>query len=123
MLLPPTETNCSLPYGNIITRILRHFNIPLTELVYTDTRKLGRDYFWIGFYRRLGEQVKPSSRNEDTLVAPEDDRFLNDVYLEDQLPAFRLKARPRAPRRDMMIWSWYGVEIVCDVFGSVFINI
>lgn len=57
------------------------------------------------------------------MVAPEDDRFLNDVYLEDQLPAFRLKARPRAPRRDMMIWSWYGVEIVCDVFGSVFINI
>lgn len=57
------------------------------------------------------------------MVAPEDDRFLNDVYLEDQLPGFRLRARPRAPRRDMMIWSWYGVEIVCDVFGSVFINI
>ena len=45
LLSIPVVTNRSLPYGSIITRILRHFNLPLTELVYVDTRKLGRGSF------------------------------------------------------------------------------
>ena len=33
VLSTPTVTNQSLPYNSIITRILRHFNVPLTEPV------------------------------------------------------------------------------------------
>uniref|UniRef100_A0A1S8ACF9 Putative plant transposon protein domain-containing protein n=1 Tax=Citrus limon TaxID=2708 RepID=A0A1S8ACF9_CITLI len=101
MLSAPAVTNRSLPYGSIITKILRHFHVPMTEPVYTETRKLGREIIsGIAFHRKHGEWVKtPSSRNEDTLVAPEDDRVLNDVFSEDQLPDFRLGARPQAPRR------------------------
>ena len=40
----------------------------------------------------------PSFKNVDTLVASEDNRMLNDIYFEE-LPDFRLGARPRAPRR------------------------
>lgn len=74
MLSTPAVTNRSLSYGSIITRILRHFNVPFTEPVYIETRKLGRKIISkIRFYRRRGEWVKtPSSRNRDTLVAPED---------------------------------------------------
>ena len=38
-------------------------------------------------------------KNEDTFIAPEDDRMLNDVYFMGELPDFRLRARPCAPRR------------------------
>ena len=33
------------------------------------------------------------------MVAPDDNHMLNDVYSEDELPDFRLGARPCAPRR------------------------
>ena len=40
----------------------------------------------------------PSSKNVGPLVAPDDNRMLNDIYSEDELPNFQLRARPRAPR-------------------------
>ena len=40
-----------------------------------------------------------SSKNEDTLLAPEDDRLLNNIYSIDQFLEFRLGARPRVPCR------------------------
>ena len=52
------------------------------------------------FFQKRGKWEKiTSSKNEDTLFAPEDDRMLNDIYSEDELPDFRLRARPRVPRR------------------------
>ena len=101
MLSIPKVTNRSLPYGSIITRILRFFKAPITEPVYIETRKLGRAIMSaIRFFKKRGKWVKTtSSKNEDTLFAPEDDRMLNDVYSKDQLPNFRLRARLRAPRR------------------------
>lgn len=51
------------------------------------------------FHRRDGEWVKTTlSKNQDTLVTPEDDQVLNEVYPADQLPDFKLGARPQVPR-------------------------
>ncbi|KAH9680417.1 hypothetical protein KPL71_026545 [Citrus sinensis] len=101
MLSTPKVTNRSLPYGSIITRILRFFKAPITEPVYIETRKLGRAIMSaIRFFKKRGKWEKTtSSKNEDTLIAPEDNRMLNDVYSEDELPDFCLGARPCAPRR------------------------
>ena len=54
----------------------------------------------IDFYKKNKELIKtPTSKNQDTLIASEHDRMLNDVYPPDQLPDFRLGARPSPPRR------------------------
>lgn len=54
----------------------------------------------IEFFKRNGKWIKNStSINRDTLIAPEDDRMLNDVYPPDQLPDFRLGARPPPSHR------------------------
>ena len=54
----------------------------------------------IGFHWRQGKLIKVKSfKNEDTLIAPDGDRMLNNIYSEDELPDFRLGARPRVPRR------------------------
>ncbi|KAH9750874.1 hypothetical protein KPL71_014049 [Citrus sinensis] len=101
MLSTPKVSNRSLPYGSIITRILNHFQVPIVEPVFLETRKLGREIISaIGFFKKRGKWEKTtSSKNEDTLLAPEDDRMLNDVYSEDELPDFRLGTRSRVPRQ------------------------
>ncbi|KAL9426824.1 hypothetical protein AB3S75_033579 [Citrus x aurantiifolia] len=101
MLSTPKVSNQSLPYGSIITKILNHFQVPIVEPVFLDTRKLGREIIsTIRFFKKRGKWEKTtSSKNEATLIAPEDDRMLNDVYSEDELPNFRLGARPHVPRR------------------------
>ena len=54
----------------------------------------------IGFSRKNGQWIKTkNSKNRDTLIAPEDDRMLNDVYSLDQLPDFRLGAHHPPPCR------------------------
>ena len=100
MLSTPKVSNRSLPYGSIITKILNHFRVLIVEPVFLETRKLGREIISaIGFFKKRGKWEKTtSSKNEATLIAPEDDRMLNDVYSEDELPDFRLGARPRVPR-------------------------
>lgn len=101
MLSTPAVNNILLPYGSIITRILRYFRIPITEPMYDETKRLGGEIILgINFHRRNGEWVKiTSSKNEDTLLAPEDDRLLNNIYSVYKLTDFRLIARPRIPRR------------------------
>lgn len=45
-----------------------------------------------------GDWIKTStSKNQDTFVAPKDNRMINYVYPSDQLPDFRLGARPPLP--------------------------
>ena len=101
MLSTPRVSNRSLSYGNIITRILKYFRVLIVEHVYLETRKLGREIISaIRFFKKCEKWEKTtSSKNEDTLLAPEDDCMLNDVYSEDELPDFRLGARPRVPRK------------------------
>ena len=101
MLSTPRVSNRSLSYGSIITRILKFFTVPINKPVYLETQKLGREIIsTIGFFKKRGKWEKTtSSKNEDTLLAPEDDRMLNDIYSKDELPDFRLGARPRVPRR------------------------
>ena len=90
MLSIPAVSNKSLPYGSIISKILRHFHVPLTELVYVESKKIGREIIsGIGFHRRQGKWINvTSSKNEDTLVDPDDNCMLNDVYFEDELLDF-----------------------------------
>ena len=101
MLSTLKVSNRSLPYGSIITRILKHFRVPIVKPIYLETRKLGREIISaIGFFKKRRKWEKTtSSKNEDILLAPEDDRMLNDIYSEDKLLNFCLGARPRVPRR------------------------
>ncbi|KAH9744418.1 Integrase catalytic domain-containing protein [Citrus sinensis] len=101
MLSTPKVTNRSLPYGSIITKILKFFTVPINKPVYLETQKLGREIIsTIGFFKKRGKWEKTtSSKNGDTLLTLDDDRMLNDVYSEDELPDFCLGARPRVPRR------------------------
>ncbi|KAH9648550.1 Integrase catalytic domain-containing protein [Citrus sinensis] len=90
-----------LPYGSIITKILRRFEVPLLDTGHMETRRIGPEAMTsIGFSRKNGVWIKTSnSKNRDTLIAAEDDRMLNDIYPLDQLPDFRLGALPHPPRR------------------------
>lgn len=83
------------PYGSIITRILKEFHVPFWELVFDVTKKLGGEAITaLGFYKRRGQWGKTSSvKNQDTFVAAEDDLMLNNIYMADELPDFRLGAR------------------------------
>lgn len=40
MLTTPVVTNRLLPYGSIITKILRYFRVHVSELVFVETKKL-----------------------------------------------------------------------------------
>ena len=103
MLSTPTVNHCLLPYGSIISKILRHFDVPLLDAVYTQTKRIGWEAMTsIGFSRKNGQWIQTkNSKNWDTSIAPEDDRMLNNIYPPDQLPNFRLGAHPPPPRR----WS------------------
>lgn len=100
MLTTPTVTNRLLRYGSVISKNLRHLKVPLSESVYVETKKLGRqDITTIGFHKRNREWVKTTlSKNQDIFIAQEDDRVLNNVYLADQLLDFRVEARPQVLR-------------------------
>ncbi|KAH9649201.1 Integrase catalytic domain-containing protein [Citrus sinensis] len=101
MLSTPAVNHRLLPYGSIITKILRRFEVPLLDTRHMETRWIGPEAMTsIGFSRKNGEWIKTSnSKNRDTLIAPEDDRMLNDIYPPDRLPDFRLGAHPHPPRR------------------------
>ena len=101
MLSTTAVSNRSLPYGSNISKIFRYFHVPMTEPIFVETKKLGREIIsGFGFHLKQGQWIKvSSSKNADTLVAPNDNRMLNDVYSEEELPDFRLGTRPRAPRR------------------------
>ncbi|KAH9650254.1 hypothetical protein KPL70_026300 [Citrus sinensis] len=101
MLSTPMVNHRLLPYGSIITKILRRFEVPLLDTGHMETRRIGPEAMTsIGFSRKNGKWIKTSNaKNRDTLIAPEDDRMLNDIYRPDQLPDFRLGAHPHPPRR------------------------
>ena len=75
--------------------------MPLLNTGYMETRRIGLEAMTsINFSRKNGQWIKTkNSKNQDTLIAPEDDRVLNDVYTPDQLPDFRLRAHPPPSRR------------------------
>ncbi|KAH9658635.1 Integrase catalytic domain-containing protein [Citrus sinensis] len=101
MLSTPAVNHRLLPYGSIITKILRRFEVPFFDTGHMETRRIGPEAMTSnGFSRKNGEWIKTSnSKNQDTLIAPEDDRMLNDIYPPDRLLDFRLGAHPHPPRR------------------------
>ncbi|KAH9745941.1 hypothetical protein KPL70_004261 [Citrus sinensis] len=101
MLSTPAVNHRLLPYGSIIIKILRRFEVPLIDTGHMETRQIGPEAMTsIGFSRKNGVWIKTSnSKNRDTLIAAEDDRMLNDIYPSDQLPDFRLGAHHSPPRR------------------------
>ena len=80
---------------------MKYFRVPIAEPVYLETRKLGREIISaIRFFKKCGKWEKTTSfKNEDTLLALENDRMLNDVYSEDEFSDFCLEARPCVPHR------------------------
>ena len=59
ILSTPTINNRLLPYRGVITGILRHFRIPITELVYNESKRLGGEIILgIGFHQRNGDPVQ-----------------------------------------------------------------
>ncbi|KAH9724699.1 hypothetical protein KPL70_007586 [Citrus sinensis] len=101
MLSTPAVNHRLLPDGSIITKILQRFKVPLLDTGHMETQRIGPEAMTsISFSRKNGVWIKTSnSKNRDTLIAPEDDRMLNDIYPSDQLPDFRLGALPHPPRR------------------------
>ena len=101
MLSTPVVNHRLLPYGSIITKILRHFEVPLLDAGHTETRRIGPEAMTsISFSRKNGQWIKTkNSKNWDTLIAPEDDQMLNDGYPPNQLPDFRLGAHPPPSHR------------------------
>ena len=101
MLSTPGVNHQFLPYGSIISKILRHFQVPFRDSVYVETKRIGKEgVMSIRFSRKNREWIKTfTSKNQHTLVAPKDDRMLNDVYPPDQLLDFKLGARPPPLRR------------------------
>ena len=75
--------------------------MPLLDAGYTETRRIGPEAMTgVDFSRKNGKWIKTkNSKNRDTLIAPEDDRMLNNVYPPDQLPDFRLGAHLPPPHR------------------------
>ena len=62
MLSTTVVFNMSFPYGSIISKILRHFHVPLTEPVYVETKKMGRKIILrISFQWRQGKWIKVTS--------------------------------------------------------------
>ena len=100
MLSTPVVNHRLFPYSNIISKILWHFQVPLRDAVFKETKRIGPEAMTsIGFSQKNGEWIKTSnSKNRDTFIAPEDHRMLNDVYHPDQLPNFRLGVHPPPPR-------------------------
>ena len=100
MLSTPAVNHRLLPYDSIITKILQRFEVPLLDVGYTETRQIGPEAMTgIDFSRKNGKWIKTkNSKNRDTLIAPEDNRMLNDVYPPNQLPDFQLGAHPPPPR-------------------------
>ena len=96
MLSTPIVNHRLLPYSSIITKILRHFEVSLLDVGYTETRWIGPEAMTsIGFSRKNSQWIKTKkSKNRDTLIALDDDRMLNDVYPPDQLLDFLLGAHP-----------------------------
>ena len=90
MLSTPTVNHRLLPYGSIITKILRHFEVPLLDAGYIKTRRIGPEAMTsIDFSRKNGQWIKTkNSKNRDTLIAPKDDRMLNDIYPPDEFFRF-----------------------------------
>ncbi|KAH9669926.1 hypothetical protein KPL70_021986 [Citrus sinensis] len=106
ILSTPAVNHRLLPYDSIITKILRHFEVSLLDTGHMETRRIGPEAMTsIGFSRKNGQWIKTSnSKNRATLIAPEDDQMLNDIYPPDQLPDFRLGAHPHLPRRRFVPW-------------------
>ena len=62
MLSTLAVNHCLLPYGSIITKILRRFEVPLLDAGYTETKRIGpEDMSSIGFSRRManGSRLLP----------------------------------------------------------------
>ena len=59
MLSTPTVNYCLLLYGSIITKILRHFEVPLLDAGYAETKQIVPEAITsIGFSRKNGQWTR-----------------------------------------------------------------
>ena len=89
----------SLPCGHFITRILKHFWVPINEPSFKDSKSIGDEAICaLGFEWRNRAWVKFTD-NKYIFLAPSDDRPLNDVVHTDPLPDFLLSFQGQRIRR------------------------
>lgn len=88
MLSTPNISFRSLSFSSIITCILNHFRVPISEPSHDEPRELGdEDIASLSFIWESGQWVKDQNLvNKPTKLAPFDDRIFNDVLPPDKLP-------------------------------------
>ena len=90
----------SLLYGHFITRILKHFKIPIHEPSCRPSKSIGDEAVSaLGFEWHNGAWVRISN-NKYTFLAPSDDRPLNNVVPTDQISDFSFPFPRQRKRRD-----------------------
>ena len=69
MLSTPAVNHCLLPYGSINSKILRHFQVPLRDVVYKETKRIGLEGMTsIGFTnKRTTNGSRPQTPGTRTL--------------------------------------------------------
>lgn len=99
MLNTPHITKKSLPYGSIITRILKFFKVPITEPTFLNPKELGDEaianlgFIWVEDHWRKDRRYK----NKSTELAPTDHRLFNDILPPDKLPDLSAPQRSYPP--------------------------
>lgn len=109
MLSTPGITNKSFSFGRIITRILKHFLVPITAPTFDDTKELRDDaianlgFVWVDDTWVKNQRLK----NKVTELAPLDHCIFNDVLSPDQLPNLSGPQRlyPRHPPSEDRFYS------------------
>lgn len=109
MLSTPGITNKSFSFGRIITRILKHFLVPITAPTFDDTKELREDaianlgFVWVDDTWVKNQRLK----NKVTELAPLDHCIFNDVLSPDQLPNLSGPQRlyPRHPPSEDRFYS------------------
>ena len=79
MLSTYGDNHLLLAYGSLISKILRHFRVPIRDSIYVETKRIGKEGMTsIRFSQKNGEWIKTStSKNQDTFVAPIENCMLN----------------------------------------------
>lgn len=90
MLDTPDNKSRSLPYGSIITRVLKYFKVPITEPPLDECKELGEEIITsLGFQWNVNYDVWQKNQNlnnKPTVMAPTDLQMFNDVMPPDKLP-------------------------------------
>lgn len=89
----------SFPYASIVTRILKYFRVPITELTFLNPRELKDEAIAnLGFMWVENRWYKDRRyKSKFTELGPTDHRFFNDVLPPGKLPDLSAPQRSHHP--------------------------